>query len=97
MHLCHTCKQEIEVQPDIPVGRQDTCPNCLADLKCCMNCRFHDPGRQNECMEPFAPFIRKLDKGNFCHFFKYGESTEVDDLEVMDARARLEDMFKNLK
>ena len=97
MHRCHACKQEIEIESDVPVARHDTCPNCLADLHCCLNCRFHDPGRQNECMERFTVWVRDRDAANPCHEFRFKPDTQVDDLEVMDAKARLEGLFKGLK
>jgi len=97
MNVCHACKHEIEIDQDIPVSRHDTCPNCLADLHCCLNCRFHDPGRQNECMEQFTVWVRDREASNPCHEFRFQDSDEVDDLEVMDAKRRLENMFKGLK
>ena len=57
MYKCHNCGKVLEEIEDIraKVGRQDTCPHCYADLHCCMNCRFHDPGYSNECRETSSP------------------------------------------
>lgn len=95
MYLCHSCHQEVNMETKI--GRQDTCPNCYADLHCCLNCRFHDPGRQNECMEPHAGFIRDREGANFCHCFEFKTSSFDDDDTIMNAKSKLEAMFRNLR
>lgn len=95
MKICHGCKQEVDLE--VKVGREDTCPNCYADLHVCFNCQHYDPGRQNECKEPHAGFVRERDRANFCHFFTYKDSEESDELEQLHARARLEQLFKALK
>ena len=58
MKICHHCKKAVEIAEK--VGRADTCPVCDADLHCCLNCRFYDPGAYNECRETQAE--RVLDK-----------------------------------
>ena len=95
MYSCHNCGSEVDLE--IKIARLDTCPNCYADLHCCLNCQHHDPGAQNQCKEPFAGFVRERDKANFCHFFTYKDSTGTDRDAEIHARARLEDMFKKLK
>ena len=85
------------MRPDIPTGRREECPSCLADLHCCLNCRFHDPGLYNECREPSTPFVRERDKANFCSHFTFKLSTEAADSDTVSAKARLEDLFKGLK
>jgi hypothetical protein len=51
------------------VPRLAVCDSCAAVLKCCLNCRFHDPSAYNECRELSAE--RVVDKGasNFCDYF----------------------------
>lgn len=95
MKICHACKQEVDLE--VKIGREDVCPNCYADLHVCFNCRHYDPGKQNECLEPHAGFVRERDRANFCHFFTFKDSAEEDELEQIHARARLEELFKALK
>ena len=97
MTLCHSCKSEIVLDPHAPLGVRDDCPDCYADLHCCLNCVLHDPGAHNQCRETTADFVRDRAKFNFCGHFKFkdGES-DVDD-GVADARAKLDALFGNLK
>jgi hypothetical protein len=99
-HYCWTCgnEQYFDVKVGIYVGRQDECPHCGADLKCCKNCQNHDPSVHNQCTETSAEFIRDRERANFCtHFtFRNSEAEPVDDAAAA-AKAKLEEMFKNLK
>jgi hypothetical protein len=99
-YYCHSCRNEqiFDVKVGIKVGRRDSCPHCGADLHCCKNCRLWDPSIHNQCREPEAAFIRERDEGNFCtHFdFKDGDAPQLDQ-SVEKAKAKLADLFKNLK
>lgn len=92
---CWSCGHEIDT--DTKVGRKDECPNCYADLHCCKNCRFWDPGFHNECRENISHFIRDREKANFCMSFELRPSNEDRSAEADDARSRLDALFKNLK
>ncbi len=97
MHVCRVCKQEIDVDPHTPIGFRADCASCYADLHCCLNCAFHDPGAQNECREPATPFVRDREKFNFCTYFNFVDSDDADsEAEVVDAKARLDAMFSKL-
>ncbi len=81
--MCHHCG--CSIGPVEPVGRRDVCLRCHADLHCCLNCSFYDPGRHNQCREPQAE--RQVEKaaGNFCEYFDLrrgrlgtGESTAAE-------------------
>ena len=98
MHLCHVCKHEVEVDPHTPIGFRADCPSCYADLHVCVHCVFHDPGAHNQCREPATPFVRDREKFNFCTHFKFVDSDTDDSAsEIVDAKAKLENMFKGLK
>ncbi len=71
MPSCHLCKNELPATAQ--VRRTDGCPTCHADLKCCLNCRLHDPGASNQCREPQAEWVTEKDKANFCEFFELGD------------------------
>ncbi len=59
------------------VERTSSCPYCHSDLKCCLNCRFFDPGMNNQCREPQAEWQSEKARANFCEFFDYGETSAV--------------------
>ena len=65
--VCHNCGREIKLIGK--VMRSDECPHCEADVHCCKNCRFFDPGKSNQCSEPEADYVRDKIKANFCDYF----------------------------
>ncbi|MEZ5357825.1 MAG: hypothetical protein R3F48_03275 [Candidatus Zixiibacteriota bacterium] len=50
--------------------RNDHCPACLADLRCCRGCRFYDPASSHQCRERIDESIKIKDKANFCDYFQ---------------------------
>jgi hypothetical protein len=52
------------------IARADECPHCGADMHCCKNCRLFDPGKNNQCNEPQAEYVRDKAKSNFCDYFE---------------------------
>jgi hypothetical protein len=94
-YVCWQCKHELDMS--VKVQRRDECPSCYADLKVCKNCRFWDPGYENECRENQTYFIRDREKANFCAAFEFKITGETDGEEADDARSKLEAMFKKLK
>src|SRR5437868_4387050 len=99
-YLCWSCGNEqiFAVKVGIKVGRRDSCPHCATDLHVCKNCRHWDPAIHNQCKEPEANFIRDREEANFCaHFdFRDGDAPKTDQ-GVEKAKAKLNDLFKNLK
>ena len=71
MKTCHHCSREITLAS--PIERTASCPYCFSDLKCCQNCRFFDPGFNNQCREPQAEWCPEKAKANFCEFFEFRE------------------------
>ena len=101
-YYCYKCLNEIHfiVTVGIKVGRLDTCDHCGAYLHCCKNCRFYDPSLHNECQILEADFIRDREAANFCHHFEikdWGDERPTLDDSAQKAKAKLEEMFKNLK
>lgn len=77
------------------VGRNEVCVSCGADLRCCINCMHHDPGRYNSCGEPQAERVLDKDKRNFCDFFSAsGKARSTKKDSAPDARSRLDALFK---
>lgn len=67
---CHNCGQVVRLLPRQRIGRQDICDSCDADLHCCRNCRFLDPGKSNQCSEPQAEWVSDKNRSNFCDYFE---------------------------
>jgi hypothetical protein len=94
MKICHACNKELALGREI--GRRDECPFCHADLRCCLNCRFHDRSAPKQCCEPIAVLVREKDKANYCDLFLFVEAAAgvpVKDGENSSRKA-LNDLFK---
>ena len=61
MKTCHHCSRELTLAS--PIERTASCPHCFSDLKCCQNCRFFDPGFNNQCREPQAEWCPEKYEG----------------------------------
>jgi hypothetical protein len=66
--LCWNCGRATGIEGK--VTRSDSCPHCLADLRCCRGCRHFDPTRRFQCREPIESFVSNKEKNNFCGFFQ---------------------------
>jgi len=71
MKTCFSCGRPLQVPERI--GRTETCPFCEADLKCCQNCIFYDPGAYNQCRETQAERVLDKDRSNYCDFFVFND------------------------
>lgn len=98
---CFKCRNEMEfiVKVGVKVGRGDSCPHCGHDLHVCKNCEFYDSSLHNDCRIPHADFIRDREEANFCAQFNFRDQDEApeQDNSQEDARAKLDDLFKNIK
>lgn len=93
MKICHACKKEIS--GELKVGRKDACPSCSADLRCCLNCQFHDPTVSKQCRETVAELVREKEKANFCDYFTFADGPAASpEIEGAKARKALGDLFK---
>jgi DNA-directed RNA polymerase subunit RPC12/RpoP len=82
---CHRCSREIQLLSQLK--RTDGCPYCSSDLKVCLNCRFFDPGCNNQCREPAAEWCAEKDKANFCEFFEFREVSPLSQPGMGGAQA----------
>lgn len=89
---CHHCRNVVEREVAIP--RTDSCPSCYSDLKCCLNCTFHDPGRNNQCAEPAAEWVPDKSKANFCEFFALPNKAAARITPQAGARSAFDSLFK---
>lgn len=89
---CFQCQGELDIieRP----GRQETCPDCGADLHCCRNCRFYDRASYNECREPMAERVLEKEKANFCDYFEFLVQAAGQESPERDAKRRLTALFK---
>jgi len=91
---CAFCGKKVIIEGQ--VGRQDTCPHCNRDLRCCMQCKFFDRNAYNECREVSAERIMDKERANFCDCFvpsgTKGQSSHST--RSRDAREALEALFK---
>jgi len=95
---CHECGTAVKLLPGMKIARTETCGKCDADLHCCRNCRFFDPGRHNQCAETQAEWVQEKSRANFCDYFeprtgillvqRTGGGTD-------DARKKFDSLFKN--
>jgi hypothetical protein len=91
--VCHHCRNTVE-PPTGSVQRTDSCPSCYSDLKCCLNCAFHDPGRDNQCSDPAAEWVPDKSKANFCEFFAPPNKPAARPDARSDARSAFDSLFK---
>ncbi|MBW2063637.1 MAG: hypothetical protein JRJ03_01770 [Deltaproteobacteria bacterium] len=91
---CAFCHQIIEVEGR--VSRQDTCPHCHRDLRCCKQCKFYDPNAYNECREVSAERILDKERANFCDYFVIRGSKQGGGSHnrTKEAKKALEALFK---
>jgi len=95
MQRCFNCQKELQLR-ETP-GRNDRCPHCSADLRCCFNCRFYSPTVSKQCMIPTVEPVKSKNSTNFCDEFKireFHDQTPISQAE--QAKKRLDDLFRKL-
>ena len=93
---CIFCRTEVQIKGK--VGRQDTCPKCKRDLRCCKQCEFYDPDAYNDCREVSAERILDKERANFCDYYipagTKGKGRSGSSNKTKDAREALEALFR---
>ncbi len=89
---CAFCKTDLAL--DNQIGRADTCPSCGKFLRCCKQCQFYDPRSYNECREVMADRILDKERSNFCEYFKPRGGEDQREIQVQEAKKKLEALFK---
>jgi len=89
---CYSCGAANEFPGAL--GRRDHCSQCGSELRCCLQCRLHQPDASPECREPSAEVPRDRDRGNFCEFFSAGPGRRRQASEADRAKAAFEALFK---
>lgn len=73
MAMCFSCGAQLS--SGLKPGRSETCPACDADVHCCRNCEFYDPGSYNECRETQAERVLEKERSNFCDYFSFAQDS----------------------
>ena len=91
---CIFCNKVIPLKGK--VGRQDICPQCHRDLRCCKQCKFYDQNAYNECKEVAAERIIDKERANFCDYFvvRGSKSKGGSHNRTREAKQALEALFK---
>jgi len=72
MKICYFCRKELDIGGG-RVGRDETCPHCRRDLRCCLNCALYESS-SGYCREPQSGEVRDRERSNFCEFFIFRDS-----------------------
>lgn len=91
---CWNCGEALAGVP-LPVGRGEECPGCVAAVRACLGCDFHDPDAHNACRETMADSVADKEKANTCDYFRpaKGAGPAADQGEAEAARAKLGALF----
>jgi ribosome-binding protein aMBF1 (putative translation factor) len=65
---CHKCGWEWTLNRS--PGRSETCLECQADLKVCLNCAHYDRSVAYQCRERRAEPVEDKAAANFCEYFE---------------------------
>jgi len=66
---CHQCGWEWTLA-GLP-GRSESCHQCGADLRVCLNCVSYDPRVAHQCRDRRAEPEMEKAVGNFCEYFDF--------------------------
>lgn len=96
MMKCHKCGQEWTTDKRVKLpGVKETCLGCGSYLHCCLNCKFHDAAKHNECTVPNADWVVDKEGANFCDHFQFADA-EADAFgaaKESQARSALDALF----
>ena len=75
--------------------RMESCHQCRADLRVCLNCKHYKKGVAHDCEERRAEPVAEKGSANFCEYFKfaYREWTGTNEPDAREQKAR-EDLKK---
>ncbi|MBJ7448876.1 MAG: hypothetical protein JHC93_00780 [Parachlamydiales bacterium] len=85
---CWKCRALLETEK---ISFRAVCDQCGSYLHCCKGCRFHAPGRNNECMIPGTDLIVDREAGNFCEDFLIKQDLQKN--EQVDPLSRARKLF----
>ena len=94
---CHSRGSPVQLLPQQKLSRQDTCSHCDADLHCCRNCRFFDPGKHNQRAGTQAEWVSEKERANFRDYFEppnIDRPGESQCLRAQSSREAFDALFK---
>lgn len=96
MPSCWSCGTALSYARYANVPRGDACPGCGGDLRCCRNCRHHDPGANNQCRERDTEWVTDRERANFCERFQLADAPAARPAADRggEARRKLDDLFR---
>ena len=77
-------------------GSKDVCPKCGADLRACLNCRFYDVSRSNQCFANVEDPVIYKDRSNFCEEFRFAERQAPPDGTAGNRADKAKNAFESL-
>jgi hypothetical protein len=91
---CHKCGCEFRLNGN--PGRLETCMQCGADLKVCLNCIHYDRTVAEQCKERRADLVHEKHMANYCEYFDMKKGVWTGggaDKREEAARDRLKKLF----
>jgi len=89
---CWNCGHKLGERDKI--YRNDECPKCTADLKCCRMCIYYDPDKYHQCRETQAEYVQDKEKRNHCDYFKIGSNNKSEKkMSKEDAKKKWNELF----
>jgi len=73
---CWKCQKKIG-EPPMKIGFRAVCEHCEVDLHVCMNCRYHAPGKPNECEVPDTDYVSDRESSNLCEEFRLRQNSST--------------------
>ena len=72
---CHACGTDYTLtgQP----GRLETCGQCGADLRVCLNCVSYDSRAAQQCRDRRSEPVLEKHRANFCEWFEFASRSWV--------------------
>jgi hypothetical protein len=91
---CHKCGWEWTLA-GLP-GRGDSCNQCNADLRVCLNCASYEPRAAYQCRDRRAEPVFEKAAGNFCEYFDFAKRTFIPKTETNPREDAARDKLKKL-
>ena len=88
MKICCFCRKELDIGSR-KIGRDETCPHCRRDLRCCVNCALYDSS-SGYCLEPQSEEVWDRERSNFCDFFIFGDRETENEKKDQVEKAKKE-------
>ena len=77
-------------------GRSETCDNCGADLKVCLNCVSHDPKVAYHCRDRRAELVEDKRSANYCEYFELARRVFVPQERDVSRQDKAREQLKKL-